>query len=74
MIDATHKLESATLHKESRISWVKLKGDNTEWVRCDYPKTPDGYITVCGANNGSFRMIKESQILYYFYKCRSSAI
>jgi len=59
MIDATHKLESVTFHKESKITWVKLKGENTDWVCCDYPKTPNGYITIGGANNGSFRMIEE---------------
>lgn len=60
MIDVTFKLEAIKHHPISNSTSVKLRGDDGfEWVLANHPETPEGFVSISGANNGSFRIIEK---------------
>lgn len=67
MIDVTDQIEQIKHHAPSGIMWVKLRGDDGfEWAVSDREGAPEGYVYIGGANNGSFRIIKESVLTTTF--------
>lgn len=61
MIDVTFRLVAVRHHTASETTWVKLKDDNDfEWVLATHPETPEGYVSIGGACNGSFRIIEKT--------------
>ncbi len=61
MIDVTFKLEAVKHHSASGITWIKLQGDDDfDWVLANHPDTPEGFISISGANNSSFRIIEKA--------------
>ena len=61
MINVTENLKNVKLHKQSGIVWVQLGGDDGfEWLVTNHPDTPDGFVSIGGANNRSFRIIEKA--------------
>jgi len=61
MINVTFKLEAVKHHAESGITRVKLQGDEGfDWVLANHPDTPEGFVSIGGANNGSFRILEKA--------------
>ena len=61
MINVTFKLEAIKHHTASNITWVKLHGDDGfDWALANHPETPEGFVSIGGSNNGSFRIIEKA--------------
>lgn len=61
MINVTFKLEAVKHHAASGRTWIKLTGDEDfEWVLANHPDTPEGFVSIGGANNGSFRLLEKT--------------
>lgn len=64
MLDVTFKLEDVKFYPTSGITKIKLRGDDGfEWMVANHPDTPDGFISIGGVNNGSFRIIEKTMFL-----------
>jgi hypothetical protein len=60
MINVTFKLESVKRNAANGIVWIKLQGDEGfNWVLANHPETPVGFVSIGGANNGSFRLLEK---------------
>ena len=58
MIDVTHKLEAIKVHKESKIVWIKLSGEEEfNYILSNHPDTPTGYKSISHVNSGSCFLI-----------------
>jgi hypothetical protein len=60
MINVTFKLEAVKHNAASGTTWIKLQGDEGfDWVLADHPDTPEGFVSIGGANSGSFRILEK---------------
>lgn len=60
MLNVTFKLEAIRHHVASGITWVRLSGeDGFEWILAKHPDTPEGFVSISGVCNGSFRIIEK---------------